>query len=119
VLAVTYQKYGQARLDFQQVVKFWDIATGKEVASPTPPWFDPEVLAVSPDGKTRAVATAGGMTIEFRDLATGQVRGEFRRPPDLTAVGFGPDGRVFTGGPDGTVLAWDPRAVKPPPADRK
>jgi WD40 repeat protein len=103
-------------------VKLWDVATGKEVAGPTPPWFDPQGVSFTPDGKTMAVAVPpSGTTFEFRDTATGQVRGEFRVPPnaEVTALGIGPDGRVFTGGPDGTVLAWDPRAVKPPPADRK
>src|SRR5262249_59069006 len=33
----------------------------------------------------------------------GQSRGEFRGPPDLTAVGRGPDRRPVTGGPDGTA----------------
>ena len=100
-------------------VKLWDVATGKEVAGPPPPWFDPAVMAVAPDGKTKAVATPGG-TIQFQDVATGRVRGEFRGPPEpVTALAIGPDGRLFTGTPDGTVLAWDPRAVKPPPADRK
>ena len=32
----------------------------------------------------------------------------------MTALAFGPDGRLFSGSPDATVLAWDPRAAKPP-----
>jgi WD40 repeat protein len=114
------QRSGMPRL-VESEVKLWDVATGKEVAGPPPPWFDPAVMAVAPDGKTKAVATPDGMTIQFQDTATGQVRGEFRVPPnaEVTALALGPDGRLFTGGPDGTVLAWDPRVVKPPPADRK
>jgi hypothetical protein len=97
------------------------VATGEEVGGPTPPWFDPEVMAVAPDGRTMAVVVPPfGTTVEFREVATGRVRGAFRGPPGrVTAVGFDPDGRLFTGTPDGTVLAWDPRAVKLPPADRQ
>jgi len=126
VLAVLYQEVPRG-LDpigklVKSEVKLWDVATGKEVAGPTPPWFDPQVASFTPDGKTMAVAVPqSGTTFEFRDIATGRVRGEFRVPPnaEVTALALGPDGRPFTGGPDGTVLAWDPRAVKPPPADRK
>jgi len=121
VLAVMYQ--GRARgARVESDVKLWDVATGKEVAGPTPPWFGPQVVSFTLDGKTMAVAVPpSGTTFEFRDTATGRMRGEFRVPPtvEVTAVALGPDGRVFTGGPDGTVLAWDPRAVKPPLADRK
>jgi RNA polymerase sigma factor (sigma-70 family) len=121
VLAVLYQEVPRG-LEvrngiIKSEVKLWDVATGKEVAGLTPPWFEPEVMAVAPDGKTLAVLTSG--TMQFRDTASGEVRGTFRGPADLTALAFGPDGRVFTGNPDGTVLAWDPRVVKLPPADRK
>jgi WD40 repeat protein len=126
VLAVLYQEVPRGLVPpgkpVKKEVKLWDVATGKEVAGPTPPWFDPQVASFTPDGKTMAVAVPqSGTTFEFRDTATGRVRGEFRVPPtaEVTALTLGPDGRVFTGGPDGTVLAWDPRAVKPPPADRK
>ena len=102
-------------------VQFWGVANGKELDTPVPPWFGPDVMAYGPERKTMAVAVPPfGKTIEFRDVATGQVRGAFRGPPDrVTALAFGPDGRLFTGTPDGTVLVWDPRAVQLPPADRK
>ena len=117
VLAVTYQ--GEMRgLRVESEVKLWDIATGKERDDPRPYWFDLEVMAFGPDGKTVAAPTPDGKVIQFRDAATGQVRGEFRGPRDrVTALAFGPDGRLFTGSLDGTVLAWDlagRRAVRPP-----
>jgi WD40 repeat protein len=112
VLAVSYQLVPRG-FDINGVikseVKLWDVATGKEVAGPTPRWFDPGVMAVALDGKTLAVPTTDRTgTILFQDVATGQVRGQFRGPPDLTAVALGPDGRLFTGSLDGTILAWDP-----------
>ena len=84
-----------------------DAATGKEllrIPLPDPSGF--KSFAFSPGGKTLA-ASAGSSTRLF-DTATGRVRVRI----DRRAIGL-----RFT--PDGTVLAWDPRAVKPPPADRK
>ena len=69
VLAVMHQG-GRRGLRVETQVKLWDVATGKEVDGPSPPWFDPEVMAFAPDGKRIAVATAAGK-IEYRDTATG------------------------------------------------
>ena len=45
-------------------------------------------------------------------MATWKVRAEFRGHRDrVTALAFGPDGRLFTGGLDTVVLGWD---VRPP-----
>jgi hypothetical protein len=50
-------------------------------------------------------------------VATWKVRAEFRGHRDrITAVAFGPDGRLFTGGLDTTVLGWD---VRPPREEAK
>jgi hypothetical protein len=99
-------------------VKLWDVASGEELGGPAPPWFDDEVMAFGPDGKTVAApAPAPVGTIRLRDAATGQSRGELRVSRErATALAFGPDGRLFTGYPDATILAWDPRAVGRPPA---
>ena len=46
------------------------------------------------------------------ETATWKVRAEFRGHRDgVTALAFGPDGRLFTGGLDTVVLGWD---VRPP-----
>ena len=119
MLAVTYLEQPVSALVGRQTVKLWDIATGKELDGQPGHWYDDEVMAFGPDGKTVAVATPDGTTIQFRDAATWQVRGEFRGSRDrVTALAFGPDGRLFSGTLDGTVLAWDPRAANPP-ADRE
>lgn len=119
VLAVMYQ--GEMRgLLIESEVKLWDIATGKERDDPRPYWSDVEVLGPGPAGKTVAVLAPDGRVIQFRDAATGQVRGEFRGPRDrVTALAFGPDGRLFTGSLDATVLAWDLPATSRPPTGRK
>ncbi|HEX4610412.1 MAG TPA: sigma-70 family RNA polymerase sigma factor, partial [Urbifossiella sp.] len=57
VLVVMYQ--GSTRgLQVESEVKLWDVASGKELAGPTPPWFDPEVMAFTPDGKAMAVVSS-------------------------------------------------------------
>ena len=98
----------------RDVVKFWDIASGKELGEPPPLWFGDDVIVVSPDGKTVAVA-GYDRTIQVRDAATGRVLGEIGGLSErATALAIGPDGRLYSGSLDGTVLAWDPRAAKPP-----
>ena len=41
-------------------MKLWDIASGKELDEPPGHWYDAEVMAFGPDGKTIAVATPDG-----------------------------------------------------------
>jgi RNA polymerase sigma factor (sigma-70 family) len=123
VLAVMYQKPGRGlRVDYE--VKIWDVASGTELGGPTPHWFDPDEVAYSPDGKTVAVV-APDARVQFRDAATGQVRGEFRGPgvrwpwDRATALALGPDGQLYSGTADGTVLAWGARAANLPAGGRE
>ncbi len=112
VLAVTY--YIQERNVGRLETKLWDVASAQEIDEPPPHWVNVEVMAFAPDGKTVAVATPDA-TIQFRDAVTGKVRDTFRGSPGrVTALAFGPDGQLFSGSLDATVLAWDLRAVKPP-----
>jgi RNA polymerase sigma factor (sigma-70 family) len=101
--------FGRSRMDHVYV---WDTATGRLVASlaggPRPGAAN---AAFAPDGRTFATASADGV-IRLWEVATWRLRAEFRGHRDLvTAVAFGPDGRLFTGGLDSAVLAWD---VRPP-----
>ncbi len=88
----------------------WDVVTGKMVAQLP---VGAAAVAFAPDGKALALATADG-TIQVRDAATWKVVGEFPGPRErVTALAFGPDGRLYSGSVDATTLAWDTKAAKP------
>ncbi len=102
---------GRSRMDHVYV---WEAATGRAVATlaagPRPGATN---AAFAPDGRTLATVSADGI-VRLWEAATWTVRAEFRGHRDrVTAVAFGPDGRLFTGGLDTVVLGWDvqPRAA--------
>jgi WD40 repeat protein len=92
----------------------WDVASGQR------PAVLPEGLPVgagsvafSPDGRELATASAGGV-IRLWETASWTVRAEFRGHRDrVSALAFGPGGRLFSGSLDTTVLAWDTRPPRP------
>jgi RNA polymerase sigma factor (sigma-70 family) len=93
----------------------WDVATGQTVARLP---GGGTAAAFAPDGKTLAIAEPDG-TIVLRETTKWAAAGEFPGPRErVLALTFGPDGRLFSGSTDATVLAWDPKAAKPP-AERK
>jgi RNA polymerase sigma factor (sigma-70 family) len=100
---------GRSRMDH---VYIWDAATGRVVATlAAEPRSGATNAAFAPDGRTLATASADGI-IRLWEVATWRVRTEFRGHRDrVTALAFGPDGRLFSGGLDTVVLGWD---VRPP-----
>jgi hypothetical protein len=103
----------EAQDSFQATPRLWDIASGQELHQQPGPWYD-AMLVYGPEGKTVAVASPTG-TIQVLDTATWQVQRAYPSPGKrATAFAIGPDERLFSGTPDGTVPAWDPLPAKPP-----
>jgi RNA polymerase sigma factor (sigma-70 family) len=101
--------FARSRIDHVYV---WDAVTGRAVATLTAgPRPGAANAAFSPDGRTLATASADG-TIRLWEVSTWKVRAEFSGHRDrITALAFGPDGRLYSGGLDTVVLGWD---VRPP-----
>jgi len=92
-------------------VFIWDVETGKTVAR-LPVGGTAGVF--SSDGKTLAVATEPS-AIQLWDTTAWKLKGEFHGHRDrVTALASGPGARLFSGGVDTTILAWDTRSAKPP-----
>jgi WD40 repeat protein len=99
--------YGRSAMDH---VCVWDVTTSRIVAT-LAGGSRPGAAnaAFSPDSRTFATASAHG-TIRLWEVATWMVRTELHGHRDrITALAFGPDGRLFTGGLDTVVLGWDVR----------
>jgi RNA polymerase sigma factor (sigma-70 family) len=105
--------FGRNRIDH---VCVWDVRTGRAIATlAAGPRNGAANAAFAPDGRTLATASADG-TIRLWETATWKVRTAFRGHRDrVTALAFGPDGRLFTGGLDTVVLGWDARPPRTRP----
>jgi RNA polymerase sigma factor (sigma-70 family) len=97
--------------DYDRTIRFWDLATGKEMRriAVAPGWVRP--IAFSPDGKLLA---SGGTqsTVRLFDVATGQEVSQCQLPGRkdtwVMAVAFSPDGkRLATSGTEKVIRLWD------------
>jgi RNA polymerase sigma factor (sigma-70 family) len=91
----------------------WDVATGQRLA-PRPEGLPTGAVAAAfaDDGSTLATATPDGL-IQIWETSTWTVRSEYRGHRDrVNSLTFASEGRLFTGGLDTTVLAWDLRPPK-------
>lgn len=76
-----------------QVVRFWDVGSGKEVAQAAGHRGPVLTVGVAPDGK--ALASYGADHVVRRwDGATGKELGRFAAPPGTQNAAFAPDGRT-------------------------
>ena len=95
----------------------WNALTGKRFRQLTGDGF-----ALSPDGKTLAKASNQDHAIELWELATGQLRHQFRgHLAPIRSLAFSSDGcTLVSGSEDATVLVWDliglHREARKPPA---
>jgi hypothetical protein len=106
-LIVTWSEdpFGKSTTDH---VRVWDAATGRAITRlliETP--LGAGSVAFAPDGRTMATASKDGV-LRLWEVATWSVRAEYRGHRDrITALAFGPDGKLYTGGLDTVVLGWN------------
>jgi hypothetical protein len=98
--------------EFVDHVCVWNAATGRAVATLAAGVHGGTAnAAFAPDGRTFATASLEG-GVQLWETATWTVRTELRgHQGRVTAIAFGSDGRLFTGGVDTVVFGWD---VRPP-----
>jgi RNA polymerase sigma factor (sigma-70 family) len=114
VLTVVFAPDGKtlAAAGKDNVVRLWDVATGKQAGAfreglPEPGRDRVTALAFSPDGKV--LAAASDVSVVLWAAAGGKVLGRLRCPTWMvTGLSFRRDGKVlFSWGFDGAVRRWD------------
>src|SRR6202022_3852781 len=86
-------------------VKMWDVASAEERASVAVPAGYASAIAITPAGKTLAVA--GGTGILLVNVKTKEQRIISRRK--TISVALAPDGHTVAGGGEGFAQLWDVR----------
>src|SRR5262249_14242462 len=98
------------------VLKFWEVATGKEQTSVEAHGGPVTFLVFSPDGKTLATVSNADDTVRLWDVATAQKRAALEQATfAVNSLAFSPDGKslaVGSHGKDGAmvrgmVILWD------------
>jgi WD40 repeat protein/tRNA A-37 threonylcarbamoyl transferase component Bud32 len=93
---------------FDNSIRIWDSATGRQLRSIPGPWG---ILAVSwhPDGKRLASANWSVQTISIWDTDTGKELRTFAKlPQKVYAVAYSPDGKRIASVDEGaTLTVWD------------
>jgi hypothetical protein len=93
---------------WDNTVKLWDVATGREVRTLRGHTDWVRSVAFSPDGRLLASGSWDN-TVKLWDVATGrEVRTIRGHDIEVESVAFSPDGRrLASGSGDGTVKLWD------------
>jgi WD40 repeat protein len=110
ITAVAFSPDGQmlATGSYDQTVKLWDVAAGRERIRLEGHGGEVRAVAFSPDGTTLATANAD-RTARLWDVRTGQERGRLDGHSDVVcSLAFSPDGKTLaTGSWDQTVILWE------------
>jgi WD40 repeat protein len=107
-LAAGFGRPGLLDLDYKQIVKVWDVASGRELRTLTGLGNTVPMLAFAPDGRTLAAA-CHDRTIRLWSTATWAELRALRGPAPWQSLAFAPDGRTLAAGVDtlGLIRLWD------------
>lgn len=97
-----------------ETARVWQTATGKLLHVLSPDKGEVKALALSPDGRLIATASARENVVRLWSPATGKLLGvlDGHRDP-VEALAFASDGRrLASGSQDGTAVVWDVAVVK-------
>jgi WD40 repeat protein/serine/threonine protein kinase len=98
---------------FDETIRFWDAATGRQLLRVAAPWG---ITAVSwsPDGRRLATANWSDKSAGLWDPVTGkEVQARLRHSDQVYSVAFRPDGRRLAVGDGGSrVIVWDPLTAR-------
>jgi dipeptidyl aminopeptidase/acylaminoacyl peptidase len=110
VSSVAFSPDGRTALSgsLDHTLKFWDVATGREISSFAGHTDRVRSVAFSPDGRT-ALSGSWDHTLKLWDVVTGKDIRSFAGHSDLVrSVVFSPDGRsALSGSDDKTLKLWD------------
>jgi WD40 repeat protein len=113
-LAVLSPDQGKDRRE--EVIRLWDLATGKEARRITGLEATSRCLVFSPDGKLLAVGNLQRMALQLFDPATGKEVCRVRCLPSVKRLAFSPDGKTLAAGKyDGQIGLWDVASGRPLP----
>src|SRR5262249_25409226 len=106
--AVLWSPDGQtlASAGWDQTIRFWDVASGKNTRTLNAGNFGVAALAWSPSGKTLASAS-GDQMIKLWDVASGQARAILKSSTPIAALAWSTDGKTLVSGENRVVKLWD------------
>jgi WD40 repeat protein len=107
-LAAGFGRPGLHDPDYDQVVKVWDVASGRELRTLTGLKNTVPMMAFAPDDRTLAAACHDG-TVRLWSTATWDELRTLRGPAPWQSLAFAPDGRTLAAGVEssGLIRLWD------------